>query len=118
MTFEEAVDGARERLVRAVELRLRADVPLAFCMSGGVDSNALISIAKRVFDYDVHGFTIVNTDARYEERDMVEHAVAELGIRHTAIPRRHQRVSRQAAPAGPRSTTRPSTRSPTTPTGC
>ncbi len=38
--------GTRERLIRAVELRLRADVPLAFCMSGGVDSLSLISIAR------------------------------------------------------------------------
>jgi asparagine synthase (glutamine-hydrolysing) len=86
MTFAEAVAGAKQRLIRSVELRLRADVPLAFCMSGGVDSNALISIAKRVFDYDVHGFTIVNTDSRYEESDMVDLAVRELGVRHTAIP--------------------------------
>ena len=86
MSFGEAVAGARDRLIRSVELRLRADVPLAFCMSGGVDSNALISIAKRMFDYDVHGFTIVNTDARYEESDMVDLAVRELGVRHTAIP--------------------------------
>ncbi|WKZ36511.1 MAG: asparagine synthase (glutamine-hydrolyzing) [Anaerolineales bacterium] len=85
MSYEEAVAGTRERLIRSVELRLRADVPLAFCMSGGVDSNSLISIARRVFKYDVHGFTIVNTDARYEEQDMVEHAVKELGIRHTPI---------------------------------
>ena len=86
MTFEEAVGGARARLSRAMELRLRADVPLAFCMSGGVDSVALISLAKRVFGYDVHGFTIVNTDSRYEESDMVELAVRELGVRHTAVP--------------------------------
>lgn len=85
MTYEEAVEGARERLIRSVGLRLRADVPLAFCMSGGVDSNALISIASRVYGYDVHGFTIVNTDARYEEKDLVDHAVAELGIRHTSV---------------------------------
>jgi asparagine synthase (glutamine-hydrolysing) len=86
MAFAEAVSGARERLIESVKLRLRADVPLAFCMSGGVDSNALISIARKIFDYDVHGFTIVNSDARYEEQEMVEHAVAELGVRHTAIP--------------------------------
>ena len=86
MSYAAAVRGARDRLIRSVELRLRADVPLAFCMSGGVDSNALISIAKRVFGYDVHGFTIVNTDARYEEQDMVNCAVAELGVRHTPIP--------------------------------
>src|SRR3712207_1103567 len=86
MSWEEAVAGTRERLIRAVELRMRADVPLAFCMSGGVDSMSLISIAKNVFDYDVHGFTIVNEDERYEERDMIEHAKQTLGVRHTAIP--------------------------------
>jgi len=86
MTYDEAVEGVRERLIRAVELRLRADVPLAFCMSGGIDSMSLISIAKNLFDYDVHGFTIVNEDERYEEQEMVEHGVSELRVRHTAIP--------------------------------
>jgi asparagine synthase (glutamine-hydrolysing) len=55
-------------------------------MSGGVDSNSLISIARRVFGYDVHGFTIVNRDARYEEQDLVEQSASQLGIRHTNIP--------------------------------
>lgn len=86
MSYEEAVAGARQRLIRAVEIRLRADVPLAFCMSGGVDSNSLISIARKVFQYDVHGFTIANSDARYEEQEMVDCAVRALEIRHTSIP--------------------------------
>lgn len=86
MTYEDAVDKTRSTLINAVGIRLRADVPLAFCMSGGIDSNALISIAKRIFNYDVHGFTVVNTDARYEEQDMVQHAVDQLGLRHTPVP--------------------------------
>lgn len=86
MTYKEAVEGTLNRLIRSVELRLRADVPMAFCMSGGMDSNSLISIAKRVFNYDVHGFTIANSDARYEEQELVEQSVSELGIRHTSIP--------------------------------
>lgn len=85
MTYQEAVAGARQRLIESVGLRLRADVPLAFCMSGGVDSNSLIAIARRVYGHNVHGFTIVNTDARYEESELVDLAVAELGIRHTPI---------------------------------
>jgi asparagine synthase (glutamine-hydrolysing) len=106
MSFDEAVEGARERLIRSVELRLRADVPLAFLMSGGVDSLSLISIARREFDHDVHGFTIVNSDERYEEQDMVEHAVETLGVRHQAIdldtrdflPRLRQLVRHHDAP--------------------
>jgi asparagine synthase (glutamine-hydrolysing) len=85
MPYGEAVRGTRERLIRSVELRLRADVPLAFCMSGGVDSNALISIAKRELGYDVHGFTVMNTDERFEESDLVESSVAALALKHTAL---------------------------------
>jgi asparagine synthase (glutamine-hydrolysing) len=86
MSFDEAAAGARERLIRSVELRLRSDVPLAFCMSGGVDSLSIISIASKVLGYDVHGFTIVNSDERYDEEEMVAHAIDRLGVRHTPIP--------------------------------
>jgi len=86
LTYPQAVELVREAVIRSVRLRLRADVPLAFCMSGGVDSNALISTAKRVCDYDVHGFTVMSDDARYEEREQIEAAVRELGIRHTPVP--------------------------------
>lgn len=86
MSFDDAVAGVRERLIRAVGVRLRADVPLAFCLSGGVDSNVLAGLTKTIFHHDVHGFTVANTDRRYEERDMVELAVHELGLRHTWVP--------------------------------
>lgn len=85
LSFDDAVAATRAALIESVGLRLRADVPLAFCLSGGVDSNAIASIARREFDYDVHGFTILNTDARYEESDLVETAVDELGLRHTNV---------------------------------
>ena len=85
MTFEEARTRTREEVLRAVGIRLRADVPLAFCMSGGIDSNVLISVAKNVFGYDVHGFTITNTDARYDEANIVAEAVAKQGLKHTAV---------------------------------
>jgi asparagine synthase (glutamine-hydrolysing) len=86
MEYPDAVEGVRRRMLESVKIRLRSVVPLAFCMSGGVDSNSLISIAKRVFGYDVQGFTIVNSDSRYEEQELVEASVRELGIRHTNIP--------------------------------
>ena len=85
LTYSDSVEKVRESLLRSVSLRLRSDVPIAFCMSGGVDSNTLISIASREAKYDVHGFTIVNSDERYDEIDLVKKSVAELGISHTSI---------------------------------
>jgi asparagine synthase (glutamine-hydrolysing) len=81
----DAVKDIKEKLISAVELRLRSDVPIAFCMSGGVDSLTLISIAKKIFGYDVHGFTIQNSDDRYNESELVNYAVGELGINHTFV---------------------------------
>ena len=89
MTYNQAVDRTREALINAVNLRMRSDVTLAFCMSGGIDSNALISIAKRELGCDVHGFTIVNTDSRYEESDLVKEYVKELDIEHTYLKPKH-----------------------------
>lgn len=90
LSYDESIEKIRESLLQAVKIRLRADVPIAFCMSGGVDSNTLISIAKNVFNYNVHGFTIKNTDERYEENDLIEYAVKELGIRHSFISPSHE----------------------------
>ena len=85
LSYHDAVAVTREAVIDSVRLRMRSDVPLAFCMSGGVDSNSLISVAARELGCQVHGFTIVNTDARYEEQGLVDYAVKELGIRHTAV---------------------------------
>ena len=106
LDFDRAVAGARERLHRSLELRLRSDVPLAFSLSGGVDSVALASIARRELGADVHGFTIMNSDPRYEERALVELVVKELGIRHTSIeldthgflPRLKEMIRHRSAP--------------------
>jgi len=86
MSFSEAVDSTRSLLINAVRLRLRSDVPVAFCLSGGIDSNAIASIAIKEFNYDVHGFTITNSDSRYEESNMINASIKSLGVKHTSVP--------------------------------
>jgi asparagine synthase (glutamine-hydrolysing) len=85
MQYGDAVTGTRAHLEKSVSIRLRADVPLAFCLSGGVDSNAIAAIAKEVCGYDVHGFTVVDPDPRYNEGDLATAAARALGIRHTRL---------------------------------
>jgi len=68
----EAVFSVREELINSVKLRLRADVPLAFCLSGGIDSSALIGAAVKELGVNATGFTIANMDGRYDEQDLVK----------------------------------------------
>ena len=41
-----------------------------------------ISIAKKVCGYNVHGYTVMNTNENYEERELVESTVKFLKIKH------------------------------------
>jgi asparagine synthase (glutamine-hydrolysing) len=88
MSRDEAVEGARAALRRAVDVRLRADVPLAFMLSGGVDSNAIVSLARRELGREVHAFTLCSRDERYDEAAPAAASASELGIRHTMVEAR------------------------------
>ena len=79
MSAEDAVAGVRERLDRALRLRLRADVPVAFCLSGGIDSATLASLAVKEMDHDVHAFSIIDSDERYDESENIGHVIDDLG---------------------------------------
>jgi asparagine synthase (glutamine-hydrolysing) len=85
LDFRFASNQVEEKLTRSLELRLRSDVPVAFSLSGGVDSVALVSIARKKLGLDVNGFTIKNFDYRYDESELVKKVVKKLSINHTEI---------------------------------
>ncbi|WP_161794582.1 asparagine synthase (glutamine-hydrolyzing) [Thalassospira sp. HJ] len=79
------VASVRETLISSVAKRMRADVPLAFCMSGGIDSNSIIAIASQHLGMDVCGFTIMNKDGRYDEQKLVDLSSRELDVQNEKI---------------------------------
>lgn len=86
MSRADAVAGVRERLAQSLKLRLRSDVPLAFCLSGGIDSGALASLAAKRSGAMVEAFTIVDDDPRYDERANAERVARDIGCRWHCIP--------------------------------
>ncbi len=98
MSASNALEGARERLFDAVRLRLRSDVPVAFCLSGGVDSSTLAGIAVKHCGASLHGFSIVDHDPRYNERDNIDQTVtflnADLQVIETSTEGFFERLDR------------------------
>ncbi|MAJ05347.1 MAG: asparagine synthase (glutamine-hydrolyzing), partial [Flavobacteriales bacterium TMED84] len=75
---KDAVEGIKYFLKKSLKLRLRSDVPLAFCLSGGVDSASLVSLAAKEFNYNVSTFSIIDSDPRYNELDNIESTVNDI----------------------------------------
>ncbi len=85
ISLNDAIEGTRHHLLESMRIRLRGDVPLAFCLSGGVDSGAIVSIAAKQFNYDVSAFSIIDNDERYNEYDNIKATVKDTNCKSTLI---------------------------------
>jgi len=82
----ELIENARDLLFNSIKIRLRSDVPLAFCLSGGIDSGALVSVAAKKFNIKVNSFSILdNTDFRYNEKKNIDTIVRDISSNHHEI---------------------------------
>jgi asparagine synthase (glutamine-hydrolysing) len=73
------VDGFEEVLLRAVEERLRADVPVVSYLSGGVDSTMVAALASHVRGEPIPTFTIRIDDPSLDETSEATLAAQHIG---------------------------------------
>lgn len=61
------IEGVREQLLHAVQLRLEADVPVACYLSGGIDSCSILGLSAASQQSPVKAFTIGFDNVDYDE---------------------------------------------------
>ncbi|HEX7052150.1 MAG TPA: asparagine synthase (glutamine-hydrolyzing) [Longimicrobiales bacterium] len=74
----------RALLTDAIALRLRADVPVAFELSGGLDSSSLVALASTA-GHRVHAYTVAFRDPRWDESAYARRVAARHRLDHRTI---------------------------------
>ncbi|GAA4942969.1 asparagine synthase (glutamine-hydrolyzing) [Algibacter agarivorans] len=73
LSFEEAKTTYRDLLEDSIKLRFRADVPLGFNVSGGVDSSTLLALVnKNEEGKHINAYTFYTDNSKYDELPWVE----------------------------------------------
>jgi len=85
MSFNYAVNQTKKIILRKFKQKFRADVPMAFCLSGGVDSNTIVSVAKKKFNLKVKTFSIIDKKGGFDELKNIQKTVNYLKTKHTNL---------------------------------
>ncbi|HNX06405.1 MAG TPA: asparagine synthase (glutamine-hydrolyzing) [Bacteroidales bacterium] len=86
--FNKAVQQVNEKLNRAITLRLRSDVNVGFCLSGGIDSSSIIGLSHQInashklrqLGSQLHAFTAVCDDPSVDESPWAALVAGKYGL--------------------------------------
>ncbi len=80
--YQEAQEGLRAELQRAVDLRLRSDVPVGCYLSGGIDSSITSLLTRNRKGNSFKTFSIGFSDEAFDESIFQDLMVSSLGSQH------------------------------------
>jgi asparagine synthase (glutamine-hydrolysing) len=84
-SLEDAANELEKLLTDAARIRLRADVPVAAYLSGGLDSSATTALIKKIMPETLQTFSIGFEDSEFDETPYQQEVSKYLNTRHTAF---------------------------------
>lgn len=100
--YKRYIDQTRELLIDAIRIRLRADVPVGSCLSGGIDSSTIVGIIGDLVSKNekvnigdkLKLFTAVFDEVNIDERKWAAEMVKRTGAEwHTVQPEPEELIS-------------------------
>jgi len=76
--YADPVKTFRELLIDSVKLRMRSDVPVGVCLSGGVDSSVIAGIITKILGGKIDSFSSIYKEKGYGEGEFIEKAISEF----------------------------------------
>jgi asparagine synthase (glutamine-hydrolysing) len=92
LTRKQAAELVREEFLNNVRLHLRSDVPVGTCLSGGIDSSAIVMAVRHILgkDAEIHSFGYIPDDEALSEEKYIDLVSRSAGtISHKIRPDLH-----------------------------
>ena len=86
LTLSDALSELDATLSDSLALRLRADVPVAAYLSGGLDSSLLCAMAQQQLGGSLQTFSVGFEQARFDERTFQQEVATALETQHSSVP--------------------------------
>jgi len=89
--YKNPKETLKELLEDAIRLRMRSDVPVGVCLSGGIDSSIIVSVLSKKLGYKINTFSTIYRFSEYpdySEEEYIKAVVRDCGtIPHYVYPR-------------------------------
>jgi asparagine synthase (glutamine-hydrolysing) len=91
ITIKSAAEKFEALLTDSVRLTMRSDVPIGTCLSGGLDSSALVCIAHQLNQrfpsdlYQQETFSSCFEEKKYDEREFIETVIQQTGAKKNYV---------------------------------
>lgn len=85
ISVAEAAREVREKLTDALRIRLRADVPVAFELSGGLDSSTMLALAAEVHTDQLRSYTVKFAEPEWNEEPFARAVASRYNVDYRVI---------------------------------